>query len=208
MPLNLLVNTDGGSKGVQTGYRRAGVALRSTGERLELRYHGGGGRPIGLVAADVPPADGSVLVYYEGGRRGDVAREDAVCIYDGLVRVVEYREGRPPVHSGFLRARQVVGADRQHDGVVRFYIGVLRCQLDELFTAKGSPECAVKDEDNVLIAAKGTEVMVAAQSARQREIGRNVVDGNADRGRRWLRRHDSRRRNGGRRRLCWGGRRR
>lgn len=164
----------------QRGYRRAGVALRSAGERLELRYHGDGGRPIGLVAADVSPADGSVLVYYEGGRRGDVARADAVCVYDGLVRVVEYREGRSPVHSGFLRARQVVGADRQHYGVVRFYIGVLRCQLDELFTAEGSPECAVKDEDDVLVAAISAEIVVAAQRARQREIGRNVVDGNAN----------------------------
>lgn len=84
------------------------------------------------------------------------------------------------MHGGFLRARQVVGADRQHDGVVRFYIGVLRCQLDELFTAEGSPECAVKDEDDVLIAAICTKIMIAAQSARQREIGRNVVDGNAN----------------------------
>lgn len=170
-----------GAVAAPTGYLRAGVGRQSAVECLELRYHRGGGRPIGLAAADVAPANGSVLVYYKGGGRGDVARADAVCVYDGLVRVVEYRERRSPALRGFLRARQVVGADRQHNGVVRLYIGVLRCQLDELFTAEGSPECAVKDEDDVLIAAVGTEIMIAAQRARQREIGRNVVDCSADR---------------------------
>ena len=190
----------------QTGYRRAGVGRRSARERLELRYHGGGGRPICLVAADVAPADSSALVYYEGRRRSDIARADAVCVDDGLVRIVEYREGRTPALRGFLSARQVVGADRQNNGVVRLYIGVLRCQLDELFTAEGSPECAVKDEDDVLVAAVSTEIVIAAQRARQREIGRNIVDGSADRWRGQLRGSDGRQRcSGGRRRLCWDG---
>ena len=81
---------------------------------------------------------------------------------------------------GPLGSLEIVGADREDDGVLFLYLGVMVCQLDELSAAERSPECPVEDKHHILIASERFKGVFSAACARQRKAWREVADIGAD----------------------------
>ena len=81
---------------------------------------------------------------------------------------------------GPLGSLEIVGADREDDGVLFLYLVVMVCQLDELSAAERSPECPVEDQHHILIASERFKGVFSAACARQRKAWREVADIGAD----------------------------
>ena len=106
-------------------------------------------------AANILPANDAVLVDNECGGLGDIVASKHIVGVDCCpVGVGKYWEWRAPLVCGSLGSFQVVRTDREDDSVFLLYRCVVFCQLDELLAAERSPERAVEDEHNILVASE------------------------------------------------------